>query len=207
MLKEKQKIQPGEGDAADFIALANAILGGMLARHPIKEVVFVKIKNWFDHQWLNYSGNTIVPFDFGGLAGHDHHTAKESVWREKVSIPPFHRHRVLSSKFFMLEETGNAKIHRSMHRDRPSSENIHNRIADYLIDGVALWYSSHSEALQRGSIMVYRVKHGRVLSWYATFENRDGWKATKTKDISINSVHDYVQANVLEKIVDLEARN
>ncbi len=206
MLREGQKINIEDGDAVDFIAIANAIMDELVIQYAVKEVVFVKIKNWFDQKWLNYSGNTVVPFDFGGLRGHGHNTAKESVWRDKISIPPFHPHRVLASKFFVLEHTGNKKIQKRIHQYHTSNDNIHNRIENYTSDGLVLWFSSNSESLQKGSLMAYRVQNGIVHTWYATIENQNGWKPTKTKGISLDIIKSYlrfmnIEAKVIERFI------
>ena len=181
MFREKNLIRIGQGDDKDFIKLVNLVMAGVTVHYSVNEVVHVKIKNWFDHKWLNYSGKSIVPFE-GGLLGP--HSSFDNVWREKTCIPPFNPNRVLSSMYFYMEYTGNTKIERVIHRRRSTTDNLHNRIVDYFTDGLAIWFSSNTVANQRGSIMVYRVQNKRVHSWYASFEKKTVWQIMKTKGIA-----------------------
>lgn len=183
----KDRIQTEEGDAVDFIRIVNMIMAAFAQQYSIKEIVFVKIKNWFDHKWLNYSEKTAVPFAFGGLPEFPE-AALENVWRDKISIPPFNPNRVIYSNFIIKEYTGNRKISKSIHQYRGSNDNIHNRIEDYTSDGLVLWFSSNTEINQKGSIMVYRVQGGKVYTWYAGMENKDGWKITKAKGIPLSEL-------------------
>lgn len=191
MLSSGQKIVSESDDAFDFIELINQILGRLIYQHSIKEVVFTKIRNWFDHKWLNYSGKTVVPFESGGLAFATE--SLESVWREKISIPPFNPNRVIYSKFFKKQHTDNLKITKSIHTFRNSNDNIHNRISNYTSNGIVVWFSSHTKKNQIGSLMVYRVENEDVTTFYATLENLDGWKITKTKGIGLNELRAYVE--------------
>jgi virulence-associated protein VapD len=52
MIKPEQQIKNEEGDAEEFIEIVNKIMGILIFQYSIKEVVFVKIENWFDHKWL-----------------------------------------------------------------------------------------------------------------------------------------------------------
>ncbi|MBI1307600.1 MAG: hypothetical protein GC181_13440 [Bacteroidetes bacterium] len=192
MLKDYQKIQVEKGDSQEFIDIVNAIMGSLIFQYSIKEVVFVKIKNWFDHKWLNYSGQTVVPFDFGGMKDQID-AALENVWREKISVPPFNPNRVVYSKFFIKQDTGNEKIKKTLHRRRSSKDNIHNRIAEYTSNGLFIWFSSNTQINQRGSIMAYRVKDDQVFTWYATVEKIGIWQITKTKGIGLNELKAYIK--------------
>ncbi len=193
MLQENQKIKSEEKDSPEFINILNVIMNSIVKEYLVKEVVYVRINNWFDHKWLNYSGNAVVPFDFGGLKCFPHNEALQSVWRDKISIPPFNPNRVISSKFFIIQETGNLKIFKKIHKHRHSNDNIHNRIENYTSDGLVIWFSSNSELLQKGCLMAYRVQDEQVYTWYATLENRDGWKITKTKGIPTNELKKYLE--------------
>lgn len=194
MITDKQKIKVEKGDAPEFIDIINTIMGLLVFQYSIKEVVYIKINNWFDHKWLNYSGNTLVPFDFGGLEefeGVD--VALQSEWREKITVPPFHPKRVVYSKFFRKQNTGNQKIKKRIHQLKMSNDNIHNRIADYTSDGLVLWFSSNTKLNQRGSLMVYRVQDNQVITFYATIEKLDEWMITKTKGIGLNELKSYIK--------------
>jgi len=192
MITTGQKIKAENDDAPEFIEIINEIMGTLVFQYSIKEVVFVKIKNWFDHKWLNYSGKTVVPFYSFGLKNFPD-VSLENVWRDKISIPPFNPNRVIYSKFFYKQPTGNKKIQKKIHKYRISNDNIHNRVEEYSSDGLLLWFSSNTILNQRGSLMVYRVQDDQVNSWYATIENKDGWDITKTKGIGINELKAYIK--------------
>ncbi len=189
---DEQKIKAEEGDNSNFIDLVNGIMEAIIFQYSVKEIVYVKIKNWFDHKWLNYSGKTVVPFDFGGLETQSE-VALKNTWRDKISIPPFNPNRVIYSKFLIKQNTGNQKIKKAIHQFRSSNDNIHNRIEDYTSDGLILWFSSNTETNQKGSIMAYRVQENQVYTWYATVENRDKWKIMKTKGIRLDELKSYME--------------
>lgn len=194
MITTAQEIKPEKDDAPEFIESINKILGTMIFQYRLKEIVIIKIKNWFDHKWLNYSGKAVVPFDFMDLPEFDKagNTALEAQWRDEITIPPFHPNRVISNEYFFKEETGNERIRYVLHRFKNSNENIHNRIKDTFTDGIAIWYSSHTKTNQRGSLMAYRIQDNEVNSLYATIENRNGWKITATKGIGLNELKAYL---------------
>ncbi len=175
-------VQTEEGDAVEFIHYVNAILGSLAKEQSVDEVVFVKIKNWFDHKWLNFSGKKIVHFE----TTHPHFPREESLevhWMKEITIPPFNPNRVISSKYIRINNTGNQNIENAVHGYRRSTETSRNLVKDYTSNGLLLWYSSNTTMNQKGSLMVYTSKDGVVSTWYALFENIEGWKITKTKGI------------------------
>ncbi len=191
MITEGQKIRVEAGDAPEFIEMVNSIMGLLVFQYTIQEVVFVKIKNWFDHKWLNYSGKSVVPFHSGGIL--ESGTALREEWREQVTIPPFHPKRIIYSKFFQKQPTGNPQIERKLHRFRSSNDNLHNRVEAYTQDGLLVWFSSHSAVNRRGSLMSYRVQNQQVHTWYASMELTDGWRITQTKGIALSELKGYIQ--------------
>lgn len=192
MTEERRAIKVENGDAPEFIDIVNTLMENLIFQHSVKEIIFVKIKNWFDHKWLNYSGKTVVAHDFGGLNGFTD-AALSSVWRDKISIPPFNPNRVIYSKFVVGEITRNKKIKKAIHQYRSSNANIHNRIEEYTSDGLVVWFSSNTKTNDRGSIMMYRVQSNQVHTWYATVEKKDGWKITKAKGISLAELQAFLQ--------------
>jgi hypothetical protein len=170
MLSENQKIKVEESDAPEFIEIVNKIMGIMVFQYDIGEVVFVKIRNWFDHKWLNYSGNAVISFNSGGLFPIDQ--ALESKWMKEITIPPFNPHRVIYSRFFKRKHTDNHRIERAIQKYQHSNDNIHNTVADYTSDGLIVWFSSNTEINQKGSLMIYRSQNNKVHTWYASLENQ-----------------------------------
>src|SRR5580765_3820845 len=111
MARRSSKIKTQEGDAVEFIQQVNSIVESLVDDLDIGEVVFVKIKNWFDQKWLNYSGKSIVHFPMAGLLDPRRPEEALSIARTKeITIPPFNPNRVLLSKFVRVKDTGNRRI-------------------------------------------------------------------------------------------------
>ena len=70
----------------------------------VDEIMIIKIKNWYDHKWLNYSGKKIIHFE--NTLNPDK-VALTHDWKENVTLPPFNPNRVLSEQYFRKRETGN----------------------------------------------------------------------------------------------------
>ena len=113
-------------------------------------------------------------------------------WREKITVPPFNPNRVLSETFFRIKPTKNKMIEKRLHITKESNNNIHNRISSYTKNGIFIWYSSNSELNQKGSLMIYRVQDEKVSTFYASFENNNGWKINQTKNIPVAELLSYI---------------
>ena len=81
---------------------------------------------------------------------------------------------------------------KSLHIIKDSNHNIHNRISMYTKNGLFIWYSSDTEPNQKGSLMIYRVQDDIVSTFYASFENNNGWKIKQTKDIPVSELTCYL---------------
>ena len=181
MLEPWMKIEPEEGDSEDFIELVNRIMAVNIFQWKIDEIMNIRIKNWFDHKWLNYSGKKIIHFEY---TTHPDAVAITDDWKEKITFPPFNPNRVLSEQYFRKRPTENKSFERVIHKKQRSTENHQNRVIDRTNNGLYIWYSSNSELNQQGSLMMYRVDSEQVHTWYASFINRDSWELSKTKGIS-----------------------
>jgi hypothetical protein len=62
-------------------------LNNVLGRSPPSEVNVVQVDGWFDYKWQRFSGTVM------------HEIA---LWRNKLTVPPFHPSRVLSETCFRL---------------------------------------------------------------------------------------------------------
>ncbi|MCE3230021.1 MAG: hypothetical protein K0S32_4572 [Bacteroidetes bacterium] len=185
MLLNDQKIKALPDDAEDFILLLNKILGTLVWQYRVKEIRIVKIKNWFDHKWLNFSGKAIIPFKEGVLTEYSF----EEKWQDKVTVPPFHPRRVLSETFFRKKPTNNETFEKRLHTGKNSIDNLHNRITDKTKDGLFLWYSSETKINAKGSLMVYIVQENYVHTFYAGLADHNGqWQVMKTKGIELNEL-------------------
>jgi len=93
MLRNEHKIKIEEGDSSGFIKIINKIVSLTILQFGIEEICFIKIKNWFDHKWLNFSGNSVIHFDSGGMLPRE--AALQEEWREKITVPPFNPNQVI----------------------------------------------------------------------------------------------------------------
>ena len=181
------KIKILEGDSSEFIIILNEIINRIIIRDDIAEISVVRIKNWFDHKWLNYSGKGVIHYK---TTTHLDEVALTNFWKEKITVPPFNPNRVLSELSFHKRATGNKVFDKALHRWQRSSENQNNRIQRKSANGLFIWYSSNTEENQQGSIMTYEVIGDNVDTWYANLVNSDGWKVMKTKGINIDELKD-----------------
>lgn len=175
-------------DAPEFIKSINEIIVGFVDKFQVDEICLIKIKNWFGHKWLNFSGKSVVQFHGGGFIT----SALQDEWREKTTVPPFNPNRVLQEIFYRIKQTDNRIFEESLHKAKSSNDNIHNRIANYTKNGMFIWYSSNTKINQKGSLMIYRVKENLVETCYASFENINGWKIKQTKNIATNELTSFL---------------
>ena len=190
MLYGAQEIRPQEDDSNTFIKLVNQIISTMVFQYGIKELHYTKIKNWFDHKWLNYSGKAVIYFESNEVLPVD--ASLENKWQNKITVPPFHPNRVLMEFWVKKQATGNKRITKTLHPLKSSNDNLHNRISDYSKNGLFVWYSSNSKENNKGSLMVYRVQEDEIHTFYASLENNGDWKITQTKGIGLNELKMYI---------------
>lgn len=177
-------------DAPTFIKNINSIVTSLIYRSKFDEVFIIKINNWFDNKWLNYSGKSVVQFH----GGHFIETALQNEWREKITIPPFNPKRVLSEKIFAINTSINKRWDKKIHKAKASNDNLHNRINAYSNNGLFVWYSFDTEKIQKGSAMFYKVQNDIVDSFYVSFEKKeDKWDISKTKNISIDELNEFIE--------------
>jgi hypothetical protein len=175
-------------DAAEFIHHVNAIMDSLISEYDVSEVVFVKIKNWFDHKWLNYSGKSISHFPRPGVLDSGREESLDNAWLKEITIPPFNPSRVIYSKFIRSEYSENEKITKPMHLFQGSTDNHRRLVSSYTQNGLLIWFSSNTKINQKGSMMVYRSQNSGIATWYAGFENINGWKLSRSKGIDLDEV-------------------
>lgn len=188
MLTSNQKIKIEPDDAPEFIQLINKLNATLIFQYGINELKYIRVKNWFDHKWLNFSGRAVVPFEGGSFF----EAALENKWQEKITVPPFHPNRILSEISVIRDGVDNKTLKDALHTYKSSNNNLHNRITQYSQSGLFIWYSSNTKTNDRGSLMVYRVQDSAIETFYVSFENKDGWVATRTKGIGLNEFNVYL---------------
>jgi hypothetical protein len=179
-------------DDSDFMELVARAVSGELEAKPVHGLFVVRIGNWFDHKWLNFSGKGRVAFgNFWNYPPFERDTALDEFHRtgRQSTFPPFTPNRVISQDFYGKDEYGayildedGPWIHSS---DRAmSSTNLHRRIATHNNSCLFVWFSSNTRANRRGSLMVYRANGRNITSWYASFSCDGRWRLVRTQAIS-----------------------
>ena len=159
------------------------------------EISIVRIKNWFDHKWLNYSGKEIREYETG--KGAMIPFVLKPFWNKEITIPPFTPNRVLNEVFYKLKGEENPKFEELTHVWQRSTDNKKRLISERTENGLCIWISSNSLANGQGSLMVYQIKDSDILTWYVNIENKNGWKITKAKGIDNNNSLLTKQKNVM----------
>ncbi|WP_179019271.1 hypothetical protein [Winogradskyella forsetii] len=180
------KIKFDNTDDHGFKEIVESIIRNLiLSLHP-KEIAIVRIKNWFDHKWLNYSGKAIYKNETGTNAMIP--LVSEPCWSKEITIPPFNPNRVLSETIYRLYETENPKFEELLHVSQNSNDNVKRIISELTKNGICIWISSNSETNKQGSVMVYQIQNSEVITWYLNIEDKNGWKITKSKGIDKNTI-------------------
>lgn len=172
-----------DNDDPRFIAIAGRLLDAAITESRPAEIYLIRIDQWFDAKWLNFSGKTL-----GAL----------SVWRGPTTIPPFHPHRVTHECHFTTSaESGSIVTAPAspLHISQPSSRNLTRSIAKVSPSAVFLWFSSSTRDLDRGSMMLYRSYGDDVFSWYASFHRSPTWRLDRHQGISPTELQRQLQCD------------
>jgi hypothetical protein len=184
MVSTNPYVVAGSTDDPKFIALLNSLLQRLIVHDPPLEVFVVQIDNWFDHKWLKFSGIGSVDYRFPAYMNRID-SAKQEVWQDKTTLPPFAPHRVLSQRYFRwlnseyTEAVPTSFPHGSDRR--PSRSNLQSRVEDRFDSACFIWYSANTLVNGKASVMVYTVAKREVLSWFASFNRQDEWHLQLTK--------------------------
>jgi hypothetical protein len=182
-LIETDKDDPG------FVSLLESMIMNLLKESATEEVYVFQLNNWFDHKWLNYSGQ-------GVLSGEDDEQADQvkltEFHKKRITIPAFNPKRIILQKYYRKNKDNNyreAPLPREIHRKQRSQQNLHRPIADQSDSAIFIWYSANTIRNQRGSLMVYLIQEDQVETWYASFliENKQ-WKIKQAKGKSLEAV-------------------
>lgn len=180
------KIKYFGNDAEGFKEIIDHLVFKLLELYNPDEVAVIRIDNWFDHKWLNYSGKRVKKYEVNSRP----HIPfiLEPFWNKQIAIPPFNPNRVLSEIYYKPDGNHNSKFTEVYHKWQNSSENLKNKIVNRTKNGLCLWVSTNSIQNRQGCIMAYRIKDGEVESWYASIEEKGLWKIQQTKGISKNKL-------------------
>lgn len=132
----------------------------------------IRIDHWFGPRWLGFCGKLY------GIAG-----VRTRRGTARLTVPPFHPHRVQFAREFHLGE-GGAFVDRGPDSSLHDWRNSHDNINRSMRRGVYGWSSGDTASTGRGAVMVYVVTPHWSTAWYAGFERRTEWCLTTTKWIS-----------------------
>jgi len=177
------------GEDPRFIDLVGRVVVGEFDAKAALGLFIIRIDNWFDHRWLNFSGKGRVAYGPTGLPSYDPETALDEFHQEgtRTTFPPFCPNRVISQMFYRTGATSYALAEQGpwVHAagKEHSSANLHRRITRHNNSSLFVWFSSQTLANRRGSLMVYRVSGDIVTSWYSSFSCGLNWQIDRIKGI------------------------
>ncbi len=166
-------------DYAGFVEAVDRVLAGLCFRFHPELVCVIRIKRWFDHRWLGFSGKGRVKYPVHtGLRG-DPVALLDAFRQDQLTFPPFTPNRVAAEHHWERWLDGNyGRVPRHVRVHRPwrarSATNLHRRVADVTNSGLFTWFSSTSAVDRRASLLVYVVHDGTTTPWFASLRSEDG---------------------------------
>lgn len=151
-------------------------LNNAVQRSNPGEVYVVQVDGWFDDKWQGFSGTVM------------HEIA---IWRDKLTVPPFHPSRILSERYFRLNpDLGQYAVAsaKPLHINQASAENLRRYIRGISSSGIFVWYSHISTDSDRASLMLYTVDRSDASGWYAGFARNAEWQLVQVKGTSRKAV-------------------
>ena len=165
-----------DNDDPRFMALASQLLDAAVTASRPSEIYLIRIDQWFDAKWLNFSGKVL-----GALGVHG----------RPITVPPFHPHRVVSESHFSAALDSGIFVPTPvlpLHIAQRSDQNLKRSITGVSPSAIFFWFSASTLDLDRGSTMLYRTNQGEVSSWYASFHRSPTWRLDRHRGISPTEV-------------------
>lgn len=91
-------------DDPQFVELVSRTISGLASEKCPEKVFVVRIENWFDQKWLNFSGVGRVGFFEDWRLEVD--TALEEFRQDQTTLPPFSPKRVIEEYCFLRDKDG-----------------------------------------------------------------------------------------------------
>lgn len=188
------------GDAAPFVDRVDRVVSGLVFRYRPPLVGLVRIRRWFDHRWLGFSGKGRVFFDSAFPS--DPCVALDAFRQDQLTFPPFVPTRVAAERHWQRDARGNYapwsadfRIHRP--RRERSCRNLQRRVVDLADSALYVWFSSDSTALRRASMLVYIVNDGATLPWFASLSTDpvapDGWSLGAVQGLGRAEIEEFLE--------------
>jgi hypothetical protein len=178
-----------QGDSAEFMKKVQALVVRVARDYEPARLYVVRIDNWFGPKWMHFAGK------FTAGKG-----AAIGVHKVTLHVPPFVPHRVVAERVFMGPNYAEAITRPPLHIECASMQALQRRIRDIDKEAVFVWFSSDSERLKRGSIMVYlpvasemtangRDRRRRTGAFYIGFLQRGvSWEPAMLRGVSRSEV-------------------
>jgi hypothetical protein len=152
-------------DEPSFVELVERAMNETAAVTESELLHIVKIDSWFGERWYRFSGKIL------GAAG---------CWSGKLTVPPFHPHRVVSERLFRTGDSDELlPIDTPLHAARTSQSNLKNFVERLGRSIAIVWYSGNTQNTGQGSIMAYTSGIDGVTAWHVGLEQADGWQVAK----------------------------
>ncbi|MEY3445162.1 MAG: hypothetical protein RLZZ519_3443 [Bacteroidota bacterium] len=179
-----------DNDHPIFIEKVAQILRDRIDVWSPSDIYITKIDSCFDPKWVHFSGKVL------GALG---------LWLKRVTVPPFHPSRVVSSEYYKREDGiyFNSKIKKPLHILQTSEKNMHRQISDFSKDGLFIWYSGSTKQNGIGSLMGYLESENEHFAFYLMLHEDNEWKPSHLIGLTqrelerIFSRQDALKANVL----------
>ena len=157
---------------SEFTSIVERMVNNAVRRTNPLEVYVVEVDGWFDYKWQRFSGTVMHEI---------------SVWRGKLTLPPFHPSRILSERHFRLDP--DSKLYaeaqaKPLHIHQPSVQNLQRTIRSVSASGLFVWYSQISKDADRASLMLYTVNADDASAWYAGFTKKGEWELAQVNGTS-----------------------
>ncbi|MBV9469277.1 MAG: hypothetical protein JOZ57_08520 [Abitibacteriaceae bacterium] len=169
-----------ENDGTHYIEAVQNIINGAATAYQPGGVYVVKIKGWFDHKWLGFSGKRL------GAVG---------VWKHPLTLPPFHPHRVQSQKCYAwrpsTQDYERFDWAARLHIYQESSQNLRREIRRRKPSVLYVWYCSDTARTQRGSLMVYAHTKRDQAAWFISFYSNNQWRSRQAEEISVERIANF----------------
>ena len=167
------ELLPEHHDDPEFLSIAGRCLQGAAATYQPQSIFVVHLDNWFGQRWLRFSGKLM------GAVG---------VRTHRLTVPPFHPHRIRSEQQFQRNELatdyGQRENGQALHRFQRSEANLNNYASLVSRSGMFLWYSGRTLYNGAGSLMLYSIQGGEDEAWYVSFKKQSRWYAANHVGIS-----------------------
>ena len=162
-------LAPQDDDNAEFVDLVKSCLRWAASENRPPELYIIKIDNWFDARWCEFSGKAIGAF---------------GTWMTKLTLPPFVPHRVIWERKFVAPDYIQSPIRKCIHVKVSGGDAQLRRVSEIAPNASFVWFSGQTKSNGRGALMAYLLHDGSHWPWYTAWTLRDGWRASLLRGVS-----------------------